>query len=535
MPTTKRDLESQDQAISPCPSADKNKLRIVRNQKSSDDRVVFDLDDLDLRDVTPQLWEAISKHNFPPRLFMFGDQPSRIERNEDSGACRLKALNPNRMRREIVERSIWIRHRGRLQNVCPPPSPVVHDVLASENPPLPPLLRITKVPVFVANGRLVQRPGYDADARLFYDPEKDLEIPRVAANPIAELDSAKRLILEELLGDFSFESQADKANAVVLILQPFVRDLIQGPTPMYAVDASSPGSGKTLLAQCATYIAHGDDRSLVPPTDSEEEIRKRVLSLLQEGTPIVQFDNQRRKLNSGVLSAVLTAYPSWKDRKLGVSENLGLPVRNTWILTGNNLLLSDELNRRSIRIRLVPPHERPWERERADFRHPNLIGWVRENRADLIWSALTIISSWVHFQCKTSEKTLGSYEQWAGILGGILEHAQIPGFLENRNERDEDLDADTDAWRTFVYKWNVRFGIGEPTAADLFRAFFDNGGFEETPLLLWGKDPAAKIVSLGRQLGKKKDAIFGGFQITKVPSNGHQSAKWKLVPIGKPE
>ena len=508
--------------------------RPYSNQPPSDDRPVFDLDDLDLRSVTPRIWELIEKHNDPPKLFKLGQQPCRIEKDCD-GSCVIRLLNPDRMRQEVAEVSKWGKYRSKSISLGPPPVAVTHDLIVSENPPLPPITRITRVPVFSASGRLVHTPGYDSRSHIYYDPHKDLDIRDVARHPIAEAREAKELILDEMLGDFPFEGEADRAHALALVLQPFVREMIDGPTPLYAIDASSPGSGKSLLAQCATLIAHGDERSLLPPTDSEEEIRKRVFASLQESTPVVQIDNQRRTLNSGVLAAVLTAYPTWKDRRLGVSETVGLPVRNTWIVTGNNLQLSEELNRRTVRIRLVPNQGRPWERGQAAFRYSDLISWVRGNRGRLVWAALTLISSWASIGCPRSTKNLGSYEHWAGIVGGILEHGRIPGFLENREAQNEALDADSDTWTRLVSKWNQQLGEAEATAAQLLEVIGPGDAMAtEEPLFdLSGSDTNAKAISLGKQLGSKRDAIFGGLKITKVPSKGHHSARWKLIPISQ--
>lgn len=503
---------------------------------SSGERPVFDLDDLDLYSVTPEVWDLIEKNNEPPKLFKLGQLICRIEKEED-GPVSIQTVNTDRMRHVVAEVSKWAKRRYQFTSYGPPPVAITRDLLVYEDPPVPPITRITQVPVFDRKGRLIHAPGYDRNSHVYYDPCKNLEIPTVARHPIAEASAAKQLLLDEMLVDFPFEGEADRAHALAMILQPFVREMIEGPTPLYAIDASSPGSGKSLLAQCGTLIAHGDERSLLPPTDSEEEIRKRVFATLQESTPVFQIDNQHRTLNSGVLAAVLTAYPTWKDRRLGVSETVCVPVRNTWIVTGNNLQLSEEMNRRAVRIRLVPDQGRPWERAQAAFRHSDLISWVRENRDKLVWAALTLINSWVYVGCPRSTKNLGSYEHWAALLGGIFEHVGVPGFLENREAQYEALDAGSDDWTMLVNRWHEHFGEAEISAAQLLDIVIGPADalFAEEPLLdLSGSDRGANAVSLGKQLGNKRDAIFGGFKITKVPSRGHHSARWKLIPVSLP-
>jgi len=76
-----------------------------------------------------------------------------------------------------------------------------------------------------------------------------------------------------------------------------------------------------------------------------EELRKRITAVLLSGTPFALFDNITRRLDSGVLSAALTA-ERWSDRVLGLSKMVRLPIRIAWVLTGNNLNFSRELTRR---------------------------------------------------------------------------------------------------------------------------------------------------------------------------------------------
>lgn len=57
---------------------------------------------------------------------------------------------------------------------------------------------------------------------------------------------------------------------------------------------------------------------------------------------MVLIDNLRHELDASALAAALTA-PFWEDRILGVSEMVRLPIRCTWIATGNNPAFSNEM------------------------------------------------------------------------------------------------------------------------------------------------------------------------------------------------
>ena len=78
----------------------------------------------------------------------------------------------------------------------------------------------------------------------------------------------------------------------------------------------------------------------------------------------------------------------WEGRVITTSKYPSLPIRCTWVATGNNLTLSDEIARRTFMIELASTVERPDLRPPGSFRHADLLGWVRENRAHLLTSAL---------------------------------------------------------------------------------------------------------------------------------------------------
>ena len=108
----------------------------------------------------------------------------------------------------------------------------------------------------------------------------------------------------------------------------------------------------------------------------------------------------------------------WRGRRLGKSEIVEVPNDATWVATGNNVELSDELARRTVPIRLDPGVERP--EQRTGFAHPELLSWVRAHRATLVSACLSIIQAWIHAGCPDGNATPGSYESWARIMGGVL-------------------------------------------------------------------------------------------------------------------
>src|SRR5262249_46038918 len=160
------------------------------------------------------------------------------------------------------------------------------------------------------------------------------------------MPQARRLLLEELLGDFPFRDDASRAHALAALLLPFVRHLIDGPTPLHLLDAPVEGTGKTLLAAVIALVATGRSAEALAEGSGDEEWRKRLTAVLAEGPTFILLDNLRRVLDSGALAAALTAVV-WKDRLLGFSKMAVLPNTAVWLASGNNTSLSRELIRRT--------------------------------------------------------------------------------------------------------------------------------------------------------------------------------------------
>src|SRR5215475_1668179 len=120
-------------------------------------------------------------------------------------------------------------------------------------------------------------PGYHAAARIYYDPKAGAVVPPVPDEPTAaDLDRARALVLDDLLVDFPFVSDADRAHAVALFLLPFVRELISGPTPLHLIEAPTMGSGKGLLADALLLPTLGSAPTPMAEASTDEEWRKRI-------------------------------------------------------------------------------------------------------------------------------------------------------------------------------------------------------------------------------------------------------------------
>jgi len=473
-----------------------------------------------LAQVTEEAWAAICEANKSPYLFRYGDILCRLER--DNGTCSTKPLTNPRLRYELARVATWVKWANNSLREAKPPNDVVTDMLATPNPPLPRLSRVTEVPVFAADGTLQSESGYHEVSQVYYAPTNGFAVDGLPDEPTPrQVVLARNLIFKNLLVDFPFVSEADRAHAMALFLLPFARDLIDGATPNHLIESPTPGSGKDLLADVCLQPALGRTLGIIAQANNDEEWRKRITACLREGKGAIFIGNITKPLDSGVVSLALTTH-TWEDRVLGKNEMFHLPVRCIWVTTGNNPTVSTEIARRSIRIRLDAGVERPWERK--DFKYPNLRGWADEHRTQLVRAALILIRAWVVAGMPYwKAKSLGSYEQWSPVMGGILENAGIEEFLGNLEEFYEVADVEGACWEEFVEKWWEKFDHKAVGVAELVPLA------EEAGLQLGGDKDHSKRVSLGTQLRQHRDQVIGEYRITSA-GKAQGALQWQLVP-----
>ena len=126
--------------------------------------------------------------------------------------------------------------------------------------------------------------------------------------------------------------------------------------------------------------------------ETEDEWRKAITSALIDGSPVIVIDNVAGRLQSASLARALTA-KTWLDRILGKSQMVALPQEAVWIATGNNIQIGGDIARRAIWVRLDAAQARPWTR--TEFRHPDILGWIRENHDSVIAYLLIMARAWV--------------------------------------------------------------------------------------------------------------------------------------------
>ncbi len=492
-------------------------------------RPELDCDIGDLDALTTPAWMIVAAHNRPELLYRHGTLAVRLEA-DDHGQARLVELTDSRLRYEVArlaqctksKRSPFGSHPLGRED-CKPPLDMVRNMLATppSEIPLPFVRGIVEVPVVSKAGILVQIPGYDPDSQLLYLPYDPAVSVTVPLHPTSDDLAWARTRIDELLMDFPFASNADRTNHIGTMVLLFVRHYIHGPTPLHSYEAPGPGTGKNLLVETSLYPAVGANVGIIADARDDDEMRKRITARLLEGRAVTLFDNITRPMDSGVISAAITAR-QWEDRRLGKTETLSLPVSTVWVMTANNPVLSMEIARRSIRIRLDPKVDRPWQR--SGFRHPDLRHWVQQERGVLIRAILTFVQRWLASgEPAPTVQPLGSFESWSRVVGGILECAGYTDFLGNSLAFYETADTDGATWRTFTALWWEAHHDQPVSVKDLFPIAEGLDG------LYLGKavNERGQRSALGRHLKRRRDQVVGIYRIEEAGTSNN-AALWRL-------
>ncbi len=212
-------------------------------------------DEGNLDRATARAWGLVLSANRSPWLFRLGGEPSWVVPDDDGRPVAV-TVREERLRHMLAKLADWRKANAKGDLVpTPPPTGLVKSLVATPDPALPVLAGIVTAPVLGRGGVLLTEPGYHPDARLLYRPPPGFVLPPVPERPTpAEIAAARNLLLDDLLGDFPFTGEAERAHALALLLLGFVRPMIDAPTPLHMIEKPTPGTGATLMVDAIATI-----------------------------------------------------------------------------------------------------------------------------------------------------------------------------------------------------------------------------------------------------------------------------------------
>lgn len=407
-------------------------------------------------------------------------------------------------------------------------------------PGIRPLRAVSDIPVIRANGSIWQTPGYDSLTAVLYAPSE--QFPEIPEAPTAEEIQSAVATLSEVIADFQFQSGEHRGGWFAALLTPIARFAFYGPSPLFLVDANVPGAGKGLLINVIGQIVAGSSMPVFSYSHEGDEMRKKVTTIAMEGRNTVLLDNIVGRFGNDVLDRALTA-SSWRDRLLGLNENIEVPLEAIWYATGNNVVPADDTLRRIIHIRLEVLDENP--ENRRDFQHPNLLAWVAQNRSRLVVAALTILVGFSRamgpFQ---SLKPFGSFEGWSDFVRYAVVWAGLPDPYRTRSQLAEIADTTSDALEKLMQAWSAYDNTGRGlVVSELLKTLYrrdcqpnDAASCDMRDAIEYfvncpsGQVPTAR--TLGNKLRSSRRRVIAGMFLDIDPTTRRRNgALWRIFPV----
>jgi hypothetical protein len=391
------------------------------------------------------------------------------------------------------------------------------------------LAGVITAPTMTHEGRIISTPGYDSQTGLLLLIDGESHFLPINRQPNTAAIQSAFAQLWEPVKDFPFDGDVSRSCQLAAMLTSVVRSCL--PTaPGFGLDAPTPASGKTKLAQCIAALGTGRVESLLPPPTEDEETRKKIATALAKGKSVVIFDNMETQLKSPVLAAFLTS-PRWSDRLLGGNTEIEADNRMLVLITGNNLAPVGDIVRRLLTIRIDPQLEASevWKREFA----VDPLDYIVRNRQRLVVAALTLLSGYIAAgRPKPAAGRLASFEQWDDLIRQTvvwLSQQGIPGLCDPTARLAEAAATDPDALRLafLAQQWHGQYGstaqplnqvIGCGNLADVLKEVAaDPRGFLNVKIL---------AAYLRKRIGK----IVDGFRFERLQGRSN-TALWRVVVV----
>ena len=455
--------------------------------------------------------------------------------NRPVGAALIAALSATYLR-DLLERVVaWQHWDSKIEDYkrCNMPHEIALRLLSRAGMWQFPMLNgVVTAPTLRPDGSLIIAAGYDAATGLFLDFQGE-QFPAIPEQPTPEQGKAAlALLVREVLenrciGDaentgFAFASPAAKAAALSAILTALVRHTVP-KAPLHLFSACRAGSGKSLLADAVALIATGKTATILDLAEDGDEQEKRLLSVFMAGDSVINLDNVERPLGGAHLNKALTA-EQFTGRVLGLSQNATVPTTATWLATGNNVIVKEDMTRRVVICQLDPQTESP---EKREFER-NLEEWIPANRPALAMAALTALRSYiVAGKPKQSIPIMGSFEDWHRLVRSALVWLGESDPLGDTGEM-EGNDPTRIRLRALIFAWHNAFKAIPTTAKEaVARAnsnIRDENG-DEVPQDSLLRDALADHFTDGRK-GAVSSRLLGDF-LSKIKGRIECGAKFE--------
>lgn len=480
--------------------------------------------------------EALATWNHPYKIFKKGGSLVKIDQDNVLLGCKIKLIRRGELKKILAEAAVWEKrcqtNHGVHSEYVHPDKDTSDAVFESSSEwyNIPPLVGLTNTPVPRDDGTFNPAPGYDDETGYYYEPN-GLEVPAIPEKPTQEdAKAAAKYLLDELFYDFPLKDDSSKANMLAALISPVLRPM-SGITPLFVITKPSPGEGAGLLVDIVSLVSGGRSASITDPNGKDAaEWRKILISGLREGAILLNLDNLdiNATFDSPVIAGFLTA-AIYKDRLLGQSATLEFENTMILFLTGRNVKIGGDIPRRTVLVEMealdLDKLHNPTLR---DFKHSNIISWIKENRGTLVSKIFTMYRAWV-LAGRPADKVpqIGKFEKWCDVVGGVLQFAGVNGFLCNRDTIWNEMDSESDEWQEFAAAWYAAAGERKMKAIELQTMIRQHADLIHAMPDAVQKATARGAKSVGRAISSQRDVpLHGGYMIRAKKNNKKVFEYW---------
>lgn len=478
----------------------------------------------DLHRVVDAAEQELAKRG---RHYQAGGLIVSITTNPSTGDPSIVPITAPALTRELSIAASWEKFDARAKDWvrCDPPTRHAAILFDSQNfRYLPPLVGVVRQPYFrELDGELVTRAGYDPASQRFgvFDARQF-----VVGDPTPEAAREALILLEDLLTEFHFVADHDKAAALSAIFTAVVRPSLPH-APAFHVRAPVFGSGKTYLCELIGAFAGPGGNAKTSYPSTTEEATKVILSLLLTSPAVIEFDDMDSDwIPHGTIKRMLTA-DQITDRILGVSKTATVSTRTLFLGSGNNVGPVRDLLRRVLTIHIDPRTATP-----ATMTYKGSpVDKVRHNRGKYVSAVLTIIQAW---------RKMGMPRAQADSIvtfgGAWSDYCRFPlmwmGHPDPATALLEQVrhDPDAESLGALMSEWQKAFGsVATPVRVALDQAYRNRdlrNAICDFPVEERGDINASKF---GWLLKKNANRIVDGIQFQRAEAAGRTA--WRVVAV----
>ena len=360
-----------------------------------------------------------------PEVYAFGDQvvrpalrPIAIADDKTTVGLRLVPIGPDHMADRLSRLINFQKFDGRnhkwMSIDCP--HVIATTYLARVGLwQVPQLTALATCPLLLADGRILDKPGFDAASGILFAAQ-GIEFPPVPERPTREHAAEALDLLMHPFRDYPFVDDASKSVRRALLLSTVSR-FAYPFVPCHAFDATGAGTGKSKLFDCASILQTGRECAVISQPEDPAEFEKKLFAELLAGDPMVSIDNCDLPLDNPFLCMTITQR-FVKSRLLGLSKNPEIPNAVIIGANGNNFSFAGDMLRRGLTGHLDAGEEKPWERV-FDSEDPVVV--FKRERPKLVTAALTMLRGYIvagHPRQKAAP--LGGFERWCRTVRDAL-------------------------------------------------------------------------------------------------------------------